>query len=153
MGSGKPFRDRDLYMHEAPTRDVVIRGDFPSSLELKRLSLAIYHGDPASAQRCRDAVLLVILAQLLERRVDACKAIFGIVALQRSDYSAGDGVLVVAGEELRLRCDWLSAAMRWLVFRGLRQGPLFYAIEDGIVVSQNLSAKDVLAIIQSWHLE
>ena len=140
-------------MQGASTRNVAIRADFPSSLELKGLSLAIYHGDPASAQRCRDAVLLVILAQLLERRVDACKAIFSIVALQRSDYSAGDGILVVAGEEVRLRYEWLSAAMRWLVFRGLREGPLFYAIEDGTVVTQNLSAEDVLAIIQSWHCE
>lgn len=137
-------------MQEASTSGVAVRTDLPTALELKRLSLAIYHGDPECAERCRDATLLVILAQLLERRVDPGTAISGIVALRRADYRAGDGALAVAGQELQLRRDWLSAAMRWLAFRGLREGPLFLAIAGGTVVDQSLSTDDVLAIIESW---
>lgn len=137
-------------MHQASLRDVALPAELPSSLELKRLSLAIYHGDPSCAERCRDATMLVILAQLLERRVDLDTAIAGIVALRRADYSAGSGSLSVAGQELQLRRDWLSAAMRWLVFRSLREGPLFLAISGGTVVDDSLSADDVIAIIESW---
>lgn len=121
--------------------------DFPSSLELKTISLAIYNGDPGSAEACRDATLLAVLGRLREQRVAVEEALEIVVGLDRSDFRSGDGRLKAGRHEIKLSLGWRSAAMHWLVFRGLREGPLFFAIDQGTVAPRPLTVDEVRDIV------